>query len=79
MIEIFNRSHYEDILVPTVEKLLPKEIIEKRFNDINNFEQMLNNENIIVLKFYLHISHKKQIEKLKERMEEPEKFRKHND
>jgi polyphosphate kinase 2 (PPK2 family) len=79
MIQIFNRSHYEDILVPTVEKLLDEEVIAKRYDDINNFEQMLSNENTVVLKFYLHISHKKQIEKLKERMEEPQKYWKHND
>lgn len=79
MIQIFNRSQYEDILVPTVDELFPSEVIAKRYTDINNFEQLLTDNNTVVVKFYLHISHKKQIEKLNERLEEPEKYRKHND
>lgn len=79
MIQIFNRSHYEDILVPTVEELFPEEIIDKRYEHINNFERLLTDHNTIVLKFYLHISAKEQKKRLKERMEDPHKFRKHND
>lgn len=79
MIQIFNRSHYEDILVPTVEKLFPEEEIEKRYEHINNFERLLTDNNTIVLKFYLHISSKEQKKRLKERMEDPHKYWKHND
>jgi polyphosphate kinase 2 (PPK2 family) len=79
MIHIHNRSHYEDILVPTVEKLFSKEIIEKRYTHINNFEALLKDSNTHVLKFYLHISEDEQKARLKERLENPEKFWKHND
>jgi PPK2 family polyphosphate:nucleotide phosphotransferase len=79
MIHIFNRSHYEDILVPHVEWLLSKEIIEKRFTHVNNFEELLADNNTHVLKFYLHISREEQKERLEERLENPQKFRKHND
>ncbi len=79
MIQIFNRSHYEDILVPTVEELLPQEVIDKRYEHINNFEKLLTDHDTIVLKFYLHISSKEQKKRLKERMEDPHKYWKHND
>jgi polyphosphate kinase 2 (PPK2 family) len=79
MIHIYNRSHYEDILVPTVESLLPSEMIEKRYTHINNFEELLADTNTHVLKFYLHISPEVQKERLEERLENPEKFWKHND
>ena len=73
MIEIFNRSHYEDILVPMVHKLLPKELIKKRFDYINSFEQLLEDNDTIILKFYLHISKEEQTERFKERQTNPEK------
>ena len=79
MIQIFNRSHYEDILVPTVEKLADAKTIEQRYHDINNFETMLHNNGTTVLKFYLHISREEQLERLKERQSNPKKFWKHND
>jgi len=79
MIHIFNRSHYEDILVPAVENLFDKEIIERRYQHINNFEQLLQDNNTIVLKFYLHISNEEQKQRLEERLQNPYKFRKHND
>jgi PPK2 family polyphosphate:nucleotide phosphotransferase len=78
MVQIFNRSHYEDILVPTVEKFLPKEEIEKRYDQINDFEKMLEQNGTIILKFYLHVSKTKQKEKLNERLTDPTKYRKHN-
>lgn len=55
-ITLFNRSHYEDILVPTVHKLFDKNTIKKRYKHINDFESMLKDNGTIVLKFYLHIS-----------------------
>ena len=79
MIEIFNRSHYEDILVPTVEGYISLEEIEKRYDRINEFEQLLADNNTQVLKFYLHVSREEQKERLIERMTEREKFWKHND
>lgn len=73
MIQVFNRSHYEDILVPTVHKLVQPKLLEKRFEQINMFEDMLADDHTIILKFYLHISRKEQQEKLEERMTLPEK------
>lgn len=79
MIHIFNRSHYEDILVPTVEWYLSKESIEQRYQHINDFERLMTEHGTTVIKCYLHISRKKQKEKLLERIELPEKHWKHND
>lgn len=79
MIQIFNRSHYEDILVPSVEGLFPKEIIEKRFKIINDFEHMLEANGTKILKFYLNISKERQEEKLSDRINIQEKHWKHND
>ena len=73
MIEIFNRSHYEDILVPTVHKLLPKDVIKKRYDYINSFEKLLEDNDTIILKFYLHISKEEQKERFKERQTNEEK------
>ena len=77
MVQVFNRSHYEDILVPTVNNLLPKEEIEKRYSHINDFEKLLHDTWTTVLKFYLHISKEKQKEKLNERLTDSTKYRKH--
>lgn len=79
MIQIFNRSHYEDILVPTVEKLCDDKTLAKRYTDINNFESLLQNNGTTILKFYLHISREEQLIRLKERKSNPKKFWKHND
>jgi len=79
MIHVFNRSHYEDILVPTVDKLIPDKIIEKRFHQINDFEKMLEENGTTILKFFLHVSHKEQQARLRERMTNPKKFWKHKD
>jgi len=64
MIQIFNRSQYEDILVPAVNKLIDNELIKYRCDEINSFEKGLVRNNTILMKFYLHISHDKQLEKL---------------
>ncbi len=79
MIQIFNRSHYEDILVPSVEGFIPKEVIEKRFEIINDFEKMLEANGTKILKFYLNISKERQGEKLADRVNIQEKHWKHND
>lgn len=79
MIQVFNRSHYEDILVPSVLGYIPKDKIEERFELINNFEKMLEHNDTKVLKFYLHVSKEEQLERLQERIDNPEKHFKHND
>ena len=80
MIQIFNRSHYEDILVPSVEGYFPKDYIDKRYQQINDFEKLLIEANhTTILKFYLHTSKDEQLERLTERVEIPEKHWKHND
>lgn len=79
MISIFNRSHYEDVLVPSVLGQIDSETAKKRMKDINNFELLLKNGDTVVLKFYLHISREEQLIRLKERRVNPLKFWKHND
>ncbi|UKN00126.1 polyphosphate kinase [Paracrocinitomix mangrovi] len=79
MIHIFNRSHYEDILVPTVLETHSKDQIEKRYDQINEFEKLLESNGTKILKFYLHISKEEQLERLTERIENPQKHWKHND
>lgn len=64
---MFNRSHYEDILVPSVNKLVGKKVINKRYSHINNFENLLEDNNTHVIKFYLHISKKEQLIRFNER------------
>ena len=79
MIQVFNRSHYEDILVPSVMGYISKEIIEERYELINQFERLLEHNNTRVLKFFLHVSKEEQLERLQERIDNPEKHYKHND
>ncbi len=79
MIKIFNRSHYEDILVPMIEGYLPKEMVEKRFEHVNAFEKLLEESNTTILKFYLHVSKDKQRERLLERLQIRRKHYKHHD
>jgi PPK2 family polyphosphate:nucleotide phosphotransferase len=77
--QIFIRSQYEDILVPSVEKYIPDEIIEKRYEMINNFEILLESNNTKVLKFFLNVSKEAQKERLMERIECKKKHWKHKD
>ncbi|MCX6313069.1 MAG: polyphosphate kinase [Bacteroidetes bacterium] len=79
MIHIFNRSHYEDLLVPVVNKLMNKDQIDRRIHNINNFERLLEDNGTIILKFYLHISRAEQEQRLLERQTNPKKFWKHDD
>ncbi len=72
-ITIFNRSHYEDVLVVRVHNLAPKKVWKARYEQIRNFEQLLVDTNTIVLKFYLHISKKEQEERLLEREQDKTK------
>ena len=79
MIHIFNRSQYEDILVPTVLGTHPKKVIDQRFEQINEFEKLLEASGTKIVKCYLHISKEEQLERLTERIENPLKYWKHND
>lgn len=68
MIGIFNRSHYEDILVPRVHDLVPKKVWSERYEQINDFERMLAENNVVILKFLLHVSRAEQKRRLEERL-----------
>lgn len=72
-IGVFNRSHYEDVLVVRVHDLVPKQVWEKRYDHINHFEQLLADSNTIILKFFLHISSDEQEQRLLDREKEVEK------
>ncbi|MEI7768791.1 MAG: PPK2 family polyphosphate kinase [Chloroflexales bacterium] len=73
MIGIFNRSHYEDVLVVRVHELVPKQVWKERYRIINDFEHMLAASNTIILKFFLHISREEQERRLLEREQETAK------
>jgi len=70
---IFNRSHYEDVLVVRVHNLVPKETWSRRYGQINDFEKMLAQHDTHILKFYLHISRDEQLKRFKERLDDPAK------
>lgn len=72
-IGIFNRSHYEDVLVARVNGLVPTDVWQARYDHINNFERLLNDSGTRILKFYLHISKDEQRERLQERIDRPDK------
>lgn len=72
-ITIFNRSHYEDVLVVRVHNLVPPEVWGKRYHHINEFERILADEGTTILKFFLHISVDEQKERLQARLDEPKK------
>jgi PPK2 family polyphosphate:nucleotide phosphotransferase len=78
-LRIFIRSHYEDILVPSVEKYINDEIIEHRYNLINDFEKLVESNNTRILKFFLNVSKETQKERLIERIESKKKHWKHKD
>jgi PPK2 family polyphosphate:nucleotide phosphotransferase len=73
MIGIFNRSHYEDVLSPRVHKLISDKIMRRRLDDINGFEDMLADNNVLILKFYLHISRDEQTRRLQSRIDNKKK------
>lgn len=76
---VFIRSHYEDILIQKVHNWIDDDRREKRMKSINNFEELIQyDNNTTVLKFYMHISPERQLEKLQERIDSPEKQWKHN-
>jgi PPK2 family polyphosphate:nucleotide phosphotransferase len=75
---IFNRSHYEDVLVVRVHKLVPEDVWRQRYIEINNFEQMLAEEGTTILKFFLNVSMDEQKKRLQERLDDPKKRWKFN-
>ena len=73
MIGVFNRSHYEDVLVVRVDNIVPETVWRPRFEQINNFEKMLVENGTVILKFYLHISPEEQRERFQARIDDPTK------
>jgi PPK2 family polyphosphate:nucleotide phosphotransferase len=78
MIGIFNRSHYESVLVERVKGLVPKDVWSRRFDHINAFEKLLADEGVTILKFFLHISKEEQKERMQARLDDPTKRWKFN-
>jgi len=72
-IGIFNRSHYEDVLVARVHNLVPKSIWSERYDQINAFEKQLDENGVTILKFYLHISKEEQRRRFQARLDDPKK------
>ncbi len=72
-IGVFNRSHYEDVLITRVHEFIDDKTAKQRFEDINNFESLLVNNGTRVLKFFLHISKEEQAERLQARLDDPAK------
>ena len=75
---IFNRSHYEDVLVVRVHNLVPKKVWSRRYKQINDFEQILSTSNVKIIKFFLYISKKEQKERFQKRLDSPNKHWKMN-
>ena len=72
-ITVFNRSHYEDVLVVRIHNLAPKEAWSKHYEQINNFEKCLAENNTHIIKFFLHINKDEQLKRFKERLDDPSK------
>jgi PPK2 family polyphosphate:nucleotide phosphotransferase len=72
-VAIFNRSHYEDVLVVRVHDLVPKSVWSERYAIINEFEQRLSEQGTTILKFFLHIDHDEQTQRIRERLDDPAK------
>jgi PPK2 family polyphosphate:nucleotide phosphotransferase len=77
-VAVFNRSHYEDVLVVRVHELVDEKVWKARYGQINAFEQMLAESGTIILKFFLHISKEEQGKRLQKRLEDPTKCWKFN-
>lgn len=73
MIGIFNRSHYESVLVERVKNLTPEKVWSKRYDHINHFEKMLTDEGTTIIKFFLHISWEEQKRRMEKRLADPTK------
>jgi PPK2 family polyphosphate:nucleotide phosphotransferase len=73
MIGIFNRSHYESVLVERVHQIVPEKVWSKRYHHINEFEKMLADEGTTIIKFFLHISYEEQKRRMQKRLADPRK------
>ena len=78
MVSVFNRSHYEDIIAVRVKNIFPKDVWEKRYDHIVNFEQMLADEGTKIVKVFLNISKEEQRERLQDRLDNQDKWWKFN-
>lgn len=78
-IGIFNRSHYEDVLITRVHGLISEKVVKQRFDQIIEFEELLSESGTMILKFFLHISKDEQKKRLEERINNPEKRWKFNE
>jgi PPK2 family polyphosphate:nucleotide phosphotransferase len=78
-VTVFNRSHYEDVLVVRVHSLVPKKVWSRRYAHINAFEELLCDNHTLVLKFFLHIDRQEQLERFKDRIDDPSKHWKISD
>lgn len=78
MIGIFNRSHYEDVLITRIHGQVSDKAAEKRFRNINDFERLLTDDSTVVLKFFLHISKDEQRQRMEARLQDPVKYWKFN-
>lgn len=78
ILQVFNRSHYEDVLVVRVKDLVPKSVWSKRYDQINHFEEVLESNNTRILKFYLHIDKEEQKKRLESRLDDPAKHWKYS-
>ena len=78
MIQVFNRSHYEDVLIQRVHNWIDEKTVHKRFEHINHFESLLADSGKKILKFYLHISKEEQLQSLHDRIADPRKKWKYN-
>jgi PPK2 family polyphosphate:nucleotide phosphotransferase len=78
-INIFNRSHYEDVLITRVQGQVSKQLAKRRFKEIRDFETMLSAQGTQILKFFLHISKEEQKKRLQERLDNPNKYWKFNE
>jgi len=77
-IGIFDRSHYEDVLIARVRELAPPEEIDRRYGEINRFEKSLTGDGVTIVKVFLHISYEQQRRRLLERLDNPDKYWKFN-
>jgi PPK2 family polyphosphate:nucleotide phosphotransferase len=73
-IGLFNRSHYEDVLVVRVHELVPRKVWKARYDQINQFERMLARNRVVILKFFLHISKAEQKKRLEARLTDPTRY-----
>ena len=78
MIGLWNRSHYEDVLIVRVHKLVPKKVRKARYDEINRFEEILSENGTTIVKFMLHISKDEQKRRLQARLDRPDKWWKFN-